>query len=210
MASPPTLFTYLVVPTSVPYTDDPATPSTVTLLLAVANNTGKDAVCTEIDFLLPASLTTNPSSVMPSAALGTAWTIVGDGNGKLTATPRVPSNPLAAGDSIAFIVSGVQVAQGAGIAGITVYEMTDQLRQGLIDIVKVPPGLAITSFVANPIQVNAGNQTVLSWTTTAATTCTLSWPGGNSSVPVNGSFPVNPTQTTTYILTAAGTGTAVS
>jgi len=207
---PPALLSYAVTPTTVPTTTDPTNPSTVTLMIVVANGTGRQQLCSEIDFLVPASLTTNPSSIAPAAAIGTNWSIQSDGNGRLTATPRVALAPINPGDSLAFLIEGAQVAQAVGLAEIVAYEVTDIVRQTMIGVLTAPPGLAVTSFVANPIQVQAGQQTTLSWTTTGATTCRLSWAGASISVPVSGSEPVSPLVTTTYTLTAAGAGTAVA
>jgi hypothetical protein len=58
----------------------------------------------------------------------------------------------------------------------------------------------IVRFEANPLTIQAGGQSTLSWTTTGATTVSIS---GVGSVSLNGSTSVSPAQTTTYILTAS-------
>jgi hypothetical protein len=58
----------------------------------------------------------------------------------------------------------------------------------------------IVRFAASPLTILAGGQSTLSWTTTGATTVSIS---GVGSVTLNGSTTVSPGQTTTYILTAS-------
>jgi len=57
----------------------------------------------------------------------------------------------------------------------------------------------IIRFEANPVSIAPGQSSVLSWTTTGATTVSISSVG---SVTLNGSTTVSPAQTTTYTLTA--------
>jgi len=59
----------------------------------------------------------------------------------------------------------------------------------------------IIRFAASPLTIAPGGQTTLSWTTSGATTVTIS-PNVGSVTP-NGSTSVSPTQTTTYTLTAS-------
>ena len=60
------------------------------------------------------------------------------------------------------------------------------------------------SLTANPTTVNAGQSTTLTWQTTNATTITID--GGVGTVAASGTMQVTPTDTTTYHLTATGTG----
>jgi uncharacterized cupredoxin-like copper-binding protein len=57
----------------------------------------------------------------------------------------------------------------------------------------------IIRFEANPLTIQPGQQSTLSWTTTGATTVSIS---GVGAVTLNGSTTVTPQQTTTYTLTA--------
>jgi hypothetical protein len=72
-----------------------------------------------------------------------------------------------------------------------------------------PPGNPqIIRFEANPVSIAPGQSSTLSWTTTGASTVTIS---GVGSVTPNGSTQVSPTQTTTYTLTATSSdGKAVT
>jgi hypothetical protein len=76
---------------------------------------------------------------------------------------------------------------------------------GTATTVKTPPGSgsmpSIASFAANPATIDSGTSTTLSWTTSGATTISIS-PGAFSSTSASGSTSASPTATTTYTLTA--------
>jgi len=57
----------------------------------------------------------------------------------------------------------------------------------------------IIRYEANPVTITVGQQATLSWTTSGASSASIS---GVGTVPVNGSTTVSPTTTTTYTLTA--------
>ena len=57
---------------------------------------------------------------------------------------------------------------------------------------------------ASPAQVNSGDTTTLSWSSTDATDADIE--PGVGKVAVQGSTPVNPTGSTTYTITATGPG----
>jgi hypothetical protein len=61
---------------------------------------------------------------------------------------------------------------------------------------------AIIRFAASPTNISKGGSSLLSWTTTGASSVTIN--SGVGTVPVNGSQSVSPTATTTYTLTATG------
>ncbi len=65
-----------------------------------------------------------------------------------------------------------------------------------------PP--VVSAFTASPSTITAGQSSTLSWTTTNATTVSIS--GVTGTQPANGSVSVSPTTTTTYTLTATGPG----
>ena len=205
----PTLLSYSVTPDAVSYTEDPSAPSTVELMIAVNNSTGQNVDCSRLVFTLPVGtgagdLTADPSAINAVPALGTSWSIQSDGTGNFIALPQAPVTGLNAGDSIAFSLSGIQVNDWAGLVEITIREETNAPRQTQLGVSKVPPGLAITSFNANPIQVAPGQPSTLAWTTTGAQSVTLFWPNQSIPVPPDGQEVVTPQQTTTYTLVATG------
>lgn len=213
MSYPPADFAYAVTPTVVPYTIDSGHITPVTLLITVNNPAAKFVACSRLVFDLPAGsgagdLTNNPTTIAATPALGVPWSITADMSGVLTAVPNAGTSGIGPGDSIAFLIANIQVNGLPGLAIIDVWEQTDQLGHSRLDVSKAPPGLAITSFTANPIQISAGDSTTLSWTTTGAQTCTVSWAGGSKTdLDVDGTLPVSPEITTTYTLTATSTPT---
>jgi hypothetical protein len=66
----------------------------------------------------------------------------------------------------------------------------------------------INSFTANPSYIQAGQGIVLTWTTTNATSVTLS--PGIGSVPNSGSYNLSPGYTTTYTLSATNSAGSIS
>lgn len=72
------------------------------------------------------------------------------------------------------------------------------------------PGPVISTFAASPASIVAGTSTTLNWTTSGATTLSVS-PGNFDSVSASGSVTLSPTATTTYTLTATNsTGTTTA
>jgi hypothetical protein len=207
---PPAYFYYQVTPAVVPCSESPAKPGMVTLMFTVSNRVGRGVPVEEIAFQLPigpdgGQLTEDPA-VSVSAAAGTDWDIISEGNGLLRARPRAADGTLRAGESIAFFVSSVTVNQRPGTAFVTIWELTDELRQTDLAITKMPPGLAITSFRASPIQVEAGQRCDLSWTTTGADKVALTSSGTTRDVTGELGLPVHPRLSTIYTLTASGDG----
>ncbi len=68
-----------------------------------------------------------------------------------------------------------------------------------------PPAAPTVTLSASPSTITAGDSSVLTWSSTNATACEASggWSGGLGD---NGSFTVEPTGTTTYVLTCTGSG----
>ena len=159
---------------------------------------------------LSSSATTRVTSTTPTSS-----TIV-----RFDATP---SN-IAAGQSstLTWIVQGatsVSINNGIGNvaatgsttvtpAATTTYTLTAVAPSGNVTAsttVTVGPGAAtsaqIVRFEANPVSIQPGQQSTLSWSTTGATQVSIS---GVGAVTPNGSTTVSPAQTTTYTLSATG------
>ena len=76
-------------------------------------------------------------------------------------------------------------------------------------VVTSPPQVTLS---ASPAQIKAGDSTTLAWSSTNATTCSLSG-GGLTNTPLSaptGSLAVTPPQASTYTVTCSGTGGNVS
>jgi hypothetical protein len=71
------------------------------------------------------------------------------------------------------------------------------------------PSQPTLSFTANPSEIEEGESSTLSWSTTNASSCTASngWSGSKNT---SGSESVSPDEDTTYTLTCTGTGGSVS
>jgi len=142
------------------------------------------------------SFTASNTLVDPGAAVTLAWT-----------TTDATSASLAPGIG-AVAVDGSRVvnpnqtttytlsASGSGVtttASITVSVVGDD----------GPAAPTIDTFSASPLSITEGETTRLSWSTTGATSVSITGLGG---VPVDGSRTVSPTATTSYVLTATGQG----
>jgi hypothetical protein len=211
------MFDYQISPNKVPRTLDPAEPSNVTLMITVTNKTGYDIEVRRLEFIIepgdgPTNLTNaaNLSRIRPEAGAGTKWDFFTSGDGRFLAYPDWPSTGLLAGESIAFILSDVIVNSAIGHAVIKVTETTTSPAETEIKVVKEDPGLAITEFLARPVQVVPNGESVLAWATTGASRCTLtSEHGGTVEVDRQGSRPECPVVTTRYTLSAEGGGRTI-
>src|SRR6185437_4182604 len=162
----PTMLDYKITPNAVPRTVSPAEPSVVTLMITVTNKTGDAVPVQRLTFTIqagdgPADLTDTEhlADIKPAAGSGTPWEFFrgGDGDGRFFAYPNPPHAGLAAGESVAFVLSQVTVNQAIGHAGIGVRESdAASLGETFLSIAKEEPGLAITEFLAGPVQIIPG------------------------------------------------------
>jgi YVTN family beta-propeller protein len=74
--------------------------------------------------------------------------------------------------------------------------------------VTVTAALPVVTFGASPATIQLGESSILTWTTANATSVSID--NGIGNVALNGSKAVTPSQTTTYTLTAKGTGGTVT
>ena len=207
---------YKITPNAVPRTVSPAEPSVVTLMITVTNKTGDAVPVQRLTFTIqagdgPADLTDTEhlADIKPAAGSGTPWEFFrgGDGDGRFFAYPNPPHAGLAAGESVAFVLSQVTVNQAIGHAGIGVRESdAASLGETFLSIAKEEPGLAITEFLAGPVQIIPGQTSVLTWNTVGASTCTMTTERGTQPVDRWGSMLVSPQETTVYALSAEGDG----
>lgn len=117
--------------------------------------------------------------------------------------------PGATSVSISSVGSGLNPAGNATVkpTTTTTYTLTatGQGGQSLTASVTVTVGAsapAVIRFSASPTNISKGGSSLLSWTTTGASTVTIN--NGVGTVSTNGSHSVSPTATTTYTLTATG------
>jgi hypothetical protein len=99
----------------------------------------------------------------------------------------------------AVCVLGLLLAARGGLVGCTAPFPT----------VKQDPEPTIASFTASPASISAGASTTLNWTTSGATSVTVT-PGSFASTAATGSVALSPTATTTYTLTATNSTGSVT
>ena len=145
------------------------------------------------------SFTANPASVAAGSCSNLSWSTTG-------------------ATSAAVTPGGAQPVNGNTStcpAGTTIYTLTATNATGsvtgtvTVTVTGVPPPTlpVINSFTANPASVAAGSCSNLSWSTTGATSATVT-PGGAQ--PVNGNTSACPAGTITYTLTATNAAGSVT
>jgi YD repeat-containing protein len=80
-----------------------------------------------------------------------------------------------------------------------------EFRAGYTD---VPPAAPTVQITANPASIDYGASSILTWSSTHAASCTIDQ--GIGSVNTSGSIAISPVSTTTYTITALGTGGSVT
>jgi uncharacterized cupredoxin-like copper-binding protein len=140
--------------------------------------------------------TANPQNISPGTSTKLCWQV--NNATSISITPGVGSN-LNANDCASVSPTTT-----------TTYTLTATNSAGQIQAnTTVFVGtVQILSFTANPVTTTAaGNPSVLSWTTANATSVVLIGAElGPQTLPVNGTFTVNPVTNSTYTLTAYGPG----
>ncbi len=133
----------------------------------------------------PAQIQLGGSSLLSWTTTNAATASINNGVGSVS--------PIAAGSiSVSPAVNTTYVLTVSGIAGQTTAQTT----------VTIAPPTALMS--ANPTTVSLGSPSTLTWSTTGATSVSIS--NGVGSVAASGSVQVSPTATTAYVLTATGPG----
>src|SRR5271157_2154119 len=158
--------------------------------------TASTVVSTQAAVLTPPTIVqfvANPAYIQPGQSSTLQWI-----------TQNVTSVSIAPGIGVVNAAASGSVAVSP--TATTTYTMTATGPSGsttqtvVVTVGAAPAGNPqILLWTANPTNIQPGQQSTLSWTTTGATTVTIS---GLGSVALNGSTTVSPTATTTYTLTA--------
>jgi len=138
------------------------------------------------------SFTASPTSIITGASSTLSWTTTNATS--VIINNGVGSQPVSGSVSVSPTLTTTYTLTATGPGGTITANVTVT--------VNTPP--AITSFTASPTSIIAGASSTLSWSTTNATSVTIS--NGVGTQPVSGSVSVTPTSTTTYTLTATGPG----
>ena len=197
-----TVFGYALSPGSVP-----CGAAGVELTLKVSNETGSAQECKAIQFTLPAGLSGDLGAVGAAALSGTPWSITSEGDGVFQAEPQPPATGIGAGDAIGFTFSGIQASATPANLELAVAEASGGGTD--LPLTLAAAQFGITQFTASALQVAHDTPVTLSWNASEATGCSLSWAGSHYDGPAHGSHTDSPTVTTTYTLTASGTGEPV-
>ncbi|GGX14257.1 hypothetical protein [Aquimarina muelleri] len=209
---------YSVMPAQVYYTRDASNPSKAVLTIGVSNTTDSDIDLAGFEIALPVNvdetdanaLTSDPSSITPVSFQPTKWDFQNFSDATFRSSPIAPVTGLKAGESITFQLQGITVNEAKGTALLTITENAGNDFPTLEkQVTKIASDLDITLYSANPVEINSGAISKLSWATNAAARVTL-LPGDFSSIKVNDSVDVTPGITTTYTLTAYGEGPNIS
>jgi len=124
------------------------------------------------------------------------WTPIGQNVALTSPTAAITTFTATGGQSYAFRLTVTDPYGGKGIAQVYVTTASSA-------------GPIITSFVANPTSITLGGASTLSWSTSNATSVSIS-PAPGGAEPLNGTISVSPTVTTTYVLTATNATASVT
>jgi hypothetical protein len=175
--------------------------------LTVRNTDGLSAsASTSVSAASPAQIqitqfSATPASILPGQSSTLTWSV--QNSTSVSISPTVGNVAASGSAPVSPTATQTYTLTATGASGTVTATVTVQVGA-------VPPGTPqIIRFEANPVSIAPGQSSTLSWTTTGATTVTISPTVG--SVTVNGSTQVTPAQTTTYTLTATSSdGKSVS
>jgi len=140
-----------------------------------------------------------PAAIQPGQSSTLTWSV--QNSTSVSISPTVGNVAASGSTSVSPTATTTYTLTASGPGGTITATVTVQVGTP-------PPGNPqIIRFEANPVSIAPGQSSTLSWTTSGATTVTISPNVG--SVALNGSVQVTPAQTTTYTLTATN-GTSVS
>src|ERR1022692_3013479 len=151
----------------------------------VTSGTAASALIVRFD-ATPSSITAGQSSQLTWVVQGASSVSINNGVGNVAATGSTTVTPSA---TTTYTLTAV------GPSG----NVTATATVTVGPVVVVPGTPQIIRFEGSPLSIQPGQQSTLSWTTSGATTVSIS---GVGSVTLNGSTTVSPAQTTTYTLSA--------
>ena len=151
----------------------------------VTSGTAASALIVRFD-ATPSNITAGQSSQLTWVVQGASSVSINNGVGNVAATGSTTVTPSA---TTTYTLTAV------GPSG----NVTATATVTVGPVVVVPGTPQIIRFEGSPLNIQPGQQSTLSWTTSGATTVSIS---GVGSVTLNGSTTVSPAQTTTYTLSA--------
>ncbi|HEY0319606.1 MAG TPA: hypothetical protein VGC66_01415 [Pyrinomonadaceae bacterium] len=184
-----TLLSYAISANQSPIQVSPQTgdPSIVTLMIVVSNSTHQLIDCQSISFDFLEG--TNAKDFFPdSTGIGTAapkgWNLTQSGS-LFTATPATSEAGQIGSIGLTFVLSNIQVNEQVGTTDITITEVTTD-NTGTLDylLAKFPVEFTVGQLKANPISVNQGDSTTLSWNCSPGATYALQYLDVNEQVTI--------------------------
>ncbi len=158
---------------------------------------------------IPVTLTIEPSTQPPPLVVSFAASVATINPGQSSTLSWTTTNATSV--SISGVVAGQPVNGSVSVSPVvtTTYTLTAAGPGGTVTAtatvtVNAVSSPAVLSFVADPTTVNSGQSSTLSWSTTNATSVSISGVGAGK--PLSGSALVSPAVTTTFTLTATGPG----
>jgi len=152
------------------------------------------------------NFTVNPASINPGETAILSWEV--QNASSISIDPGMPAAASAGAEKVAPSSTTTYILTASNSAGST-RALALLTVAGAAGTPQLPASVipVILSFSASPSSINPGGSAVLSWTTSNATSATIS---GIGSVGTSGSTSVSPTVTTTYILTATSATSSVT
>lgn len=183
------LLSYAISANQSPIQVSPQTgePSIVTLMIVVSNSTHKLIDCQSISFSFLQG-TDAKDFFSDSTGIGTSaptgWNLTQDG-ALFTATPATSEAGKIGAAGLTFVISNIQVNQQVGTTDITITEVTTGNNGTLAYLLaKFPVEFTVGQLKANPISVNQGDSTTLSWNCSPGATYALQYLNGNEEVTI--------------------------
>lgn len=153
--------------------------SSATWTAVVSNSTHKLIDCASITFSFPIGENAKDLSA-DMTGVGVAppdgWNISQDG-GVFTATPKTEADGKIGHDGLAFFFSHIKVNRQPGRTHVTVAEVTGSgdMATASFPLAKFPPDFTVGDLNADPVQVNQGGSTTLTWSGSENATYTLKY-----------------------------------
>ncbi|MHB1348851.1 MAG: carboxypeptidase regulatory-like domain-containing protein [Desulfobulbaceae bacterium] len=144
----------------------------------------------------------------PSASLSSSASYIDLGNSVTLTWSTSCTDSITLDNTIGAVASSGSMVVTPQSLPVTYTLTATNERQTLTRSVTIRQFAPTSTFSADPTLIKVGEQSTLTWTSTRATSCSISPNIG--AVDLNGSIQVTPTKPTTYTLTATGPGGTVT
>jgi hypothetical protein len=212
--------TYAVLPDPSPLrANEGARIDDASFTVLITNLTDLPVDVKSITFILPegslaGDLTTDPTNIHTDNPNGENWVIGSEGGGRLRLAPRMDGGGhLDAGNGLSFTIFKIPVNAQPGSWEL---EIIEELwagngesinRSTTIQLFKLPPRFYVGDLNAEPLIINAGEETTLWWSGSESATYIIKYWDGTQEVSENVEgpvfkYPIKLQETTTFYLVA--------